>query len=142
MTNHIYQVDKNDVPAYWPHMRAWLNAALEKFGTHMRFPIDFVLMKLMEGEYQSWLVTQDTVPVGAAVTYIEEYPQGKVLFGFLMGGNNLATWGDFLHESMLQYARENNCKWVEVESRRGLGRHYYERLGYKKRYETYTLEVS
>lgn len=138
----IYKIEANEVVSYWPYMREYLNNALEHFDTHVRMPIDYVLCKLIEGEYQSWFIANEAGATGAAVTYIDEYPQGKVLFGFLMGGENISEWGDLLHETMVKYAREQGCNWIEVCSRKGLGKTFYNRLGYKNRYETYTLEVS
>lgn len=137
----IYKIEANEVTSYWPYMREWLCNALEHFETHVRMPIDYVLIELIEGRYQSWFIANESGATGAAVTYIDEYPQGKVLFGFLMGGKNIDEWGDLLHETMVIYARERGCKWIEVCSRKGLGKTHYSRLGYTRRFETYTLEV-
>jgi len=51
-------------------------------------------------------------------------------------------WGDYLHESMVKYAAENNIKWIDTGSRRGIGKKFYDRLGYTRKYETYSFEVT
>lgn len=123
-------------------MRDYLDAALKKFGMDKKFPLDYVFRDLVAGTSQGWLITQDDKPVSAVVTEVQKYPLGDALNIFLMGGDSMENWGDELHEAMVKYAKFLGAKWIETGSRRGIGKLFYDRLGYTRRYETYTFEVS
>ncbi len=138
----IHKVNKDNVTDCWPHMRGFLDSALNKFGVGERFPLDCVLADLVSGHSQGWLVVEDSKLVSAVVTEIEEYPNGKALIIFLMGGESMDDWGDLLHDAMVKYAQEIGAKWIDTGSRRGIGKKFYDRLGYTRKYETYTFEVS
>ena len=138
----IHKINRENVAETWPHMREFLDAALQKFGMHERYPLDFVLRDLISGQSQSWLVLDDSKLVSAVVTETIEYPLGKVLNLFLMGGEDMNNWGDILHEAMVKYAREINARWIDTGSRRGIGKKFYDRLGYARKYENYTYEVA
>lgn len=107
-----------------------------------KYPLDYVLRDLVAGTAQGWLIVQNDKPVSATVTEIQEYPLGKAVNIFLMGGDSMQDWGDELHEAIVKYAREIGAKWIETGSRRGIGKLFYDRLGYTRRYESYTYEVS
>lgn len=138
----IHKINRENVAETWPHMRDYFDAALRKFGMHERYPLDFVLRDLISGQSQSWLVLDDNKLVSAVVTETIEYPLGKVLNLFLMGGENMDDWGDVLHEAMVKYAKEINARWIDTGSRRGIGKKFYDRLGYARKYENYTYEVA
>ena len=53
----------------------------------------------------------------------------------------MEDWGDLLHNAIVKYAQEVGAKWIETGSRRGIGKLFYDRLGYKRRYESYSYEV-
>lgn len=139
---NIYKIESKDIPEYWIYMRPFLDSALNKYGMNERFPIDFVLMDLMLGKSQGWIIVDNDKVVSAVVTEVEKYPLGDVMMIFLMGGESMDDWGDYLHESMVKYAAENNIKWIDTGSRRGIGKKFYDRLGYTRKYETYSFEVT
>ena len=56
-------------------------------------------------------------------------------------GECMDEWGDLLHNAMVNYAKEVGAKWIDTGSRRGIGKKFYDRLGYKRKYETYSFEV-
>lgn len=137
----IYKIAKENVAENWPFMRDFLDAALKKYGMDARFPLDFVLRDLTTGESQGWLIVKDGKPVSAAVTETQDYPLGKAVNIFLMGGEGMSEWGDLLHEAIVRYAQEIKAAWIDTGSRRGIGKMFYDRLGYVRKYETYTFEV-
>lgn len=137
----IFKIPQYQAHEYWPSMRDYLDAALKKFDTDKKYPLDYVLRDLIAGTAQGWLIVQNDKPVSATVTEIQEYPLGKAVNIFLMGGDSMQDWGDELHEAIVKYAREIGAKWIETGSRRGIGKLFYDRLGYTRRYESYTYEV-
>lgn len=137
----VFKINKEVLSDYWPYMRPFLQSALEKFDMDKRFPIDYVLLDLTAGRSQGWVIVESGTVVSAIVTEQIQYPLGKALNIFLVGGENMAEWGDILHESMVKYARENGISWIDTGSRRGIGKKFYDRLGYRRKYENYTFEV-
>jgi hypothetical protein len=139
---NIYKIAPEDIPEYWKHIRPFLDAALNKYGVNERFPIDFVLMDLLLGKSQGWAIIDNDKVVSAVVTEVEKYPLGDVLILFLMGGESMSDWGDMLHDAMVVHAKEIGAKWMDTGSRRGIGKLYYDRWGYTRKYETYSFEVT
>ena len=137
----IYKISIDQVPMYWPHVRKYLDAALKKYGVNERFPIDYVLLDLVLGKSQGWIIVDDDQIKSAIVTEIEHYPLGDQLIIFLVGGESMEDWGDMLHNAMVEYAKEVGAKWIDTGSRRGIGKKFYDRLGYTRKYETYSFEV-
>ena len=137
----IYRVPFNSVAPMWLKVRPFLDAALNKYGVNERFPLDCVLADLVSGKSQLWIIVDADKIVSATVTEVEEYPLGKQLIIFLMGGDSMQDWGDLLHDAMVKYAKEVGAKWIDTGSRRGIGKMFYDRLGYTRKYETYSFEV-
>lgn len=138
---NIYKISQDQVTGTWMHVRPFLDAALNKYGVNERFPLDCVLMDLVDGRSQLWVIVDGERVVSAAVTEVEKYPLGDQLIIFLMGGESMEDWGDMLHNAMVMYAKEIGAKWIDTGSRRGIGKLFYDRLGYKRKYETYSFEV-
>lgn len=139
MTIQIYKVDKEQVTEWWLHVRPFLESALCKFGVNERFPLDCVLRDLVNGRSQLWTIASNDQITSAVVTEVEHYPLGDALIIFLMGGESMQDWGDLLHDAMVKYADEIGAKWIDTGSRRGIGKMFYDRLGYSRKYETYSF---
>lgn len=138
----IYKLNKEDIPGVWLTIRPFLDAALNKYDVSKKFPLDCVLRDLVSGASQGWVIVNDAgVVVSAIVTEIEHYPLCDTVIIFLMGGESMEDWGDLLHNAIVKYAQEVGAKWIETGSRRGIGKLFYDRLGYKRRYESYSYEV-
>ena len=86
----VFKINKEVIHEYWPHMRDFLQSALEKFGTHERFPIEYVLLDLTAGRSQGWVIVESGTVVSAIVTEQIQYPLGKALNIFLVGGENIS----------------------------------------------------
>lgn len=138
----IYKISQDQITATWLHVRPFLDAALNKYGVNERFPLDCVLMDLVDGKSQLWVIVDNEKIVSATVTEVERYPLGDQLIIFLMGGESMEDWGDMLHNAMVKYAKEIGAKWIDTGSRRGIGKLFYDRLGYTRKYETYSFEVT
>lgn len=140
---NIYKISQDQITSTWLHVRPFLDAALNKYGVNERFPLDCVLMDLVDGKSQLWVIVDgDNRVLSATVTEVEKYPLGDQLIIFLMGGESMEDWGDMLHNAMVRYAKEIGAKWIDTGSRRGIGKLFYDRLGYKRKYETYSFEVT
>lgn len=140
---NIYKISQDQITSTWLHVRPFLDAALNKYGVNERFPLDCVLMDLVDGKSQLWVIVDaDNRVLSATVTEVEKYPLGDQLIIFLMGGESMEDWGDVLHNAMVKYAKEVGAKWIDTGSRRGIGKLFYDRLGYKRKYETYSFEVT
>lgn len=138
----VWKLHPDNVPANWPYMRPFLLDALEKQGTIHRHPLDFVLRDLMTGETVGWIITNYDKPVCAMVTKVEEYPLGKSVFIFLLGGEDWLQWGDELDESLMRYANEAGAKWVDTKCRKAIGKILGTGYGYQYKYETFVKELS
>ena len=137
----IYKIAHDRVTSTWLHVRPFLDSALNKYGVNERFPLDCVLMDLVNGNSQLWVIVENDKVVSATVTEVEHYPLGDQIIIFLMGGESMEDWGDMLHDAMVKYAKEIGAKWIDTGSRRGIGKKFYDRLGYTRKYETYSFEV-
>jgi hypothetical protein len=139
----IYKVPKNDVGLYWFQMRDFLDDALKKYNWHHRFPLDMLPIKLMQGDYQSFLIYDNATKVvlGALVTEVISYPLGDALNIFLLGGNEMQKWVSELDISLTLYAKEIGAKWIDTGTRRGIGKLYYPAIGYKEIQTSYTKEI-
>ena len=138
----ILKIPKEQVIDSWLHVRSFLSSALNKYGVNERFPLDCILLDLLTGHSQLWVILECNELKSAIVTEVEHYPLGDALIIFLMGGESMQDWGDLLHHAMVMHAKEINAKWIDTGSRRGIGKLFYDRLGYKRKYETYTYEIN
>lgn len=137
----IHKLDASIVLNNWPLIRPFLLSALTKFDTDKKYPIDFVLLDLVRGDSQAWAIIKDGKIISASVTSINHLPEGKSLFLFLTGGEGMHEWGTKLHDAFVAYAKENGAKWIDTCSRRGIGKMFYDGLGYVRKSENYTYEV-
>lgn len=137
----IYKISPDKITSMWLHVRPFLDSALNKYGVNERFPLDCVLADLVDNKSQLWVIVDNNKVLSATVTEIEQYPLSSQLIIFLMGGESMEDWGDMLHDAMVKFAKESGCKWIDTGSRRGIGKLFYDRLGYTRKYETYSYEV-
>lgn len=140
----IYKVHPDQVPAYWPYIRGYLDAALKKHKWDERYPLDHLAMELRSRECTKvvWVAVKDSEDVVCAtITDLDEYPNGLAVNVFLTGGEGMHEWGDLLHEALVAYAKSVGAKWIDTSSRRGIGKLFYDRLGYTRKQETYVYEV-
>lgn len=140
----IYKIEKENIPIVWGEIRDYLEGALKKYEWQERFPIDYVLLTLLSGERQGWVIYDELTDkiVGAVVTEKIDYPLGRAVNGFLLGGENMDDWANLIDEAMVIYCQEVGARWFDTGSRRGLGRAYYSKLGYQETQTSYTKKIN
>lgn len=137
----IYKIPTHEAGHYWGAMRDFLESALVKFNMDEKYPLDCVLRDLITGDAQGWIIIQDDIAVSAAVTELQEYPTGRAVNIFLMGGHDMKSWGAELTETLRLYAVEVGAKWVEAGTRDAIGKDYLLPAGYRKLQSSYSYEV-
>ena len=137
----VYKISQEQVLDYWPEMRDFLEKGLAAFDQHDLFPLDMVLRDLLLGDAQGWLATKDDMPICAVATRINSYPKGDAVLVWLMGGEYVQSWCATVHNAIVKYADEIGAKWVETNTRRGMGKLFQESLGYKRKHENYLYGV-
>ena len=141
MMIEVFKIDDNIRPI-WRDVREFLYRALKKYGQDDRYPLDYLLTDLITGKMQLWVIIGDGHNVmSATVTEIVRYPLGDAVNIFLMGGEGMDEWGDLLHDALVKYAKEVNAKWIDTGSRRGIGKKFYDRLGYVRKQENYCYDL-
>jgi len=137
----IFKVQKENTSRVWIEVREYLDSALKKYGQDKRYPVDVLLSDILNGRMTLWVVVDDHAVVCAAVTERIRYPLGDAINIFLTGGKGMESWGDLLHDAMVTYAKEVGAKWIDTASRRGIGKKFYDRLGYNRRQENYSYDI-
>lgn len=126
----------------WPRVKNILSDTLNKTGWEQRYPLHYLYVDLVSNELQCWIIEEYQEIKGVAVTQIIEYPLGKCLFVFQLGGSNMADWYKKLQECFVTYAIQIGAKWIDASARAGMGKQYLHDLGYKTQNYHYTYEVA
>jgi len=138
----IYKIRTEEITRYWEYIRDFLEPALATFDQCDLIPLDVVLARLVDGQMQGWLITKESNPVAALVTQIRSYPKGDAVHMFLMGGSDFMTWAPFAHLAINAYAKEIGAKWLEADTREGVGKLLFkDQLKYKRKHVNYIYEV-
>ena len=138
---NVITLDKEDITAFWQHIKQLLIVGLEKSRWNERYPIQSLYTDLLTGELKCWIVSGDNIIKGVAVTQDIEYPLGKSLLVYLLSGENMHEWADHLHKEFIKYAEKNNYKWIDACARQGLGKKYLAGLGLNTLNNHYCFEV-
>lgn len=139
---NILLLNRNDIPAFWEHIKGYLSDALDKSQWSERYPLPSLYADLLTGESQCWIVSKDQLIVGVAVTQEIQYPLGKSLLVFMLGGEKMSEWADRLHKEFEINARKNGIRWIDACARTGLGKKYLLNLGFKTLNNHYCYEVA
>jgi hypothetical protein len=73
---------------------------------------------ILKKDMQLWISWKDKVE-SAVLTQIIDYPKFKVCRWFLAGGSKMKYWIDELTHQVETWAKQNNCKRIELVGRRG-----------------------
>ena len=111
------------------HSRSWIEAALERSGTHSFEDIE---AGVTSGLFQLW-----PAPEGCLVTELVQYPQKKVINVFL-GGGKLEQL-EVMHRDVIAWAKAQGCTGAEINGRAGWVR-TFQKHGWKEKSRTLTLE--
>jgi hypothetical protein len=126
----------------WPKVKNILSDTLKKTGWNERYPLHYLHSDLVNDELQCWIIEEYQEIKGVAVTQIIEYPLGKSLFIFQLGGSNMADWYKKLQECFVVYADLKGAKWIDASARPGMGKKYLNGLGYKIQNYHYSCGVA
>ena len=112
----ISYVPPQNVQVIWGQVEPLLMKAIiyDDFSYDGRNLLDGVLNKDM----QLWISWTDKVE-SAVLTQIIDYPKFKVCRWFLAGGSHLHLWMDEMTHQVETWAKQNNCKRIELVGRKG-----------------------
>jgi hypothetical protein len=126
-------VQPEEIPVAWPGVVNHITQAL-KYSYELE--LEEVRRKLLTGEMQLWLVTDEGRLKATLVTEITP-PIFNLL---LVGGEDVDEWIDHLVEVCEWFGAQHGCKYLEVVGREGwrkIGR----RLGFEHLYTIYRKEI-
>jgi len=101
---------------HWPIISSFLLKAKET-GQGESSMADY-MNKILNMNAQCWVIIEDNKVVGAGLTEIMSYCQHKTLHIILFSGVNFAEQYKML-APVEQFARDNNCKCLEMWGRKG-----------------------
>ena len=131
-------VPRDALDAVWPDAKTLLEDAV-KTQRHS-YHITDVYEGIISGMYELWLVLDDDKPVAAFTTRIVRFPNCKTLSVDWVGGGRMTEWLPLLQETMTDYAKANNCKYLEGYGRKGWGK-ALKKFGWEVNYIAYKCEV-
>lgn len=119
MSIKVIWVNKDDADKIWSKVEPFLRRALLRW-----IPVYFtcdILEMVRKEEAQLWIVYDGNEEIlhGAAVTQIINYPRGKVMNIFLLGGDNWKKWKNDISSAMEMFARNEKCDFMQSIGRRG-----------------------
>lgn len=120
----------------WTRCRGWIVAAL---ADNQFFSIEYVEAEIARGEMTLWPGKR-----GAAITEFVNYPKGRALNIFAVGGESNASMQELLETvepCLVTWALAGNCKWIMGHGRHGWQR-VGKRLGYRPLWDVMAKEIS
>lgn len=110
----------HDIPQIWPHIRPYIQKALD---CGSNWSIGRAYEALTSAKAQCW-TWQDPDLRAVLVTSLE----GSHCFLVALGGEGMAVWFGALEE-VEKFARDNGCKSLKVIGRRGWSRMGFDVVG-------------
>jgi hypothetical protein len=85
-----------------------------------RWSVDEVAKRILTSEYQLWMVfDEDSLPIAALVTKIENYPHKSMLNLLFTGGEDLEDWHDEMLTELEKFSKDHGCHGMELVGRFG-----------------------
>lgn len=78
-----------------------------------------ILVELLAGRQQLWIVIEETIICAAYTTRISEVPGGRILTVEWLGGDGMFEWIDEAIETTEAFAKDMKCKKIEAHGRKG-----------------------
>lgn len=124
----IKRVTPGELNDAWPQVVEWMLQQPDYWARYYD-PQDIYLMLFCEPErYQLWLVGEWMAPFGCFITEIRTFPKCKMLVFILAlaepDGQPKLGAGDFYHETIVSWAKDQGVKFSRIEGRKG-----WERIG-------------
>ncbi|MGB4499633.1 MAG: hypothetical protein WBI40_13175 [Methylococcaceae bacterium] len=138
----VIKIPKEGVIDIWAEMRDSLLKPMVKCTTIDRFPLDFLLLSLIKGEKQAWIIWdgEQEIILASLVTEINHYPTGLAINLFLLGGESMDLWHEQLTHCLFNYAQEIGAKWLDTYSRRGFWK-TLENLNFNEESTHYSITI-
>lgn len=119
----------------WARCRPWLKRAVERSGF---YTIEYAEAEIEAGDMHFWPGER-----GAVLTRFVEYPKGKALVLFAIGGARNASLDELLEKIQPRidaFAETNGCRWVIGNGRKGWEK-VSKKHGYKVQWLVLVREV-
>lgn len=123
MTTMITAVPKEHVSNVWHTVSPWLDKAIDR--AHGRFHNVDILTSLIDGTASLWLAIRQADDsqgeiIGSLVFVITIYPSGmKVGRIDYIAGKDREDWFVEMWDAIVNYAKDNGCKAIEMVARPG-----------------------
>jgi hypothetical protein len=101
---------------YWDSVKDGLQASLDV--DHNKYTLDDIKNALDAQKMQLWAIHDGALKC-VFVTQISNYPNRRILECLALNGKHPKQWISFLLENMYDYAKENNCDYMETGGRKG-----------------------
>lgn len=105
-----------DAHKLWDRVRTLLQPALDVIDGG--YTTEDLLTEVQLRRKQCWLIGDKAV----GITSIVVYPQWKKLVVEYLAGEQMEEWQDDWFETMTNYAKSHQCKYIEVHGRKGWAR--------------------
>ena len=110
----VVGVSPEQVGIFWPVASKQIERANNISETG--FSLDHLREKVEKGRNQLWLINNGQA---AAITAIIEYPLHRAIKVTYLGGNDMDEWLVDFVEVIEGFGRENDCKFIETNGRKG-----------------------
>lgn len=126
------------VPSVWDKISPWVQTVVDL--SHGRTNMAETLNSLIRGDTLLWLsYDEETLePLGYWICRIVQYTDVKMLSVDQLGGEDYARWEDIMHDSLILYAKENQCAGMELVGRAGWIRQL-KKFGWKNQFSACEL---
>ena len=99
-----------------------------------------ILPQVVQGNAQLWRFCGERGR-GVVVTQMRDYPGGRELYIWQLGGKGVLREIDYIYGVLLDFAKQNYCVWIRGLATPGLARVYERKLGFKRRNIEVIIEV-
>jgi len=131
-------VPPEHVGLVWPEAEPMLIPAIAT--AKGKFNSEDIAEELKAGVLLLWIVADDMVPIAAITTRIVRYPQCNALAMDWLGGSRMREWLPQANETLLRYAKQNDCTHLECYGRKAWGR-WLRRFGWRPDYIAYRMDI-
>lgn len=116
MQTELVNFRKEEVRKVWPLAKSFIEEACK---TNDGFSAEHILDFLEKGTMQLWMaVGEDNKVICVCVTEVRQYPNYRVCDLRITTGQDYERWVDYMDE-ICKWAKENDCKKMEVFARPG-----------------------
>lgn len=110
----------DEIDIYTPMLRVMIDKALKKGNALLT--TESIIRALKDRSMQLWLIKDNKDIKAICITEILITPTGRVLGIVALTGKDYKQWKDFLEDMLTLYAKEKDCKYIEIHGRKGWDR--------------------